>query len=173
MGPRDAALEPQFAAHHVGQFEVHLVVADRPPRVVVQHLHAPFVWLSGVVACQAHLGARRPDSPSLGGSGGPSGFGAAGTAERQQQQDGEAPAEVKGHHDCTEEAWGRRGRDWKAEFSSPSFFLSFNADVCGRSPTQARGGQANPTQEEPSWNQPARSGLRRHEGALNYTEASF
>lgn len=128
MGPRDAALVSQLAAHHVGQFEVHLVVADGPPRVVVEHLHAPFVLLSGVVACQAHLGGRRPDGPSLGGGGGPSGFGAAGTAERQQQQEGEAPAEVKGHHDCTEEAWGRRGRDWKAEFSSPSFFCPLRKD---------------------------------------------
>lgn len=90
MGPRYTALVSQFAAHHVGQFEVHLVVADGPPRVIVQHLHSPFVRLSGVVARQAHLGGGRPGSPALSGSSGPPGFRAAGTAERQQQQEEEA-----------------------------------------------------------------------------------
>ena len=79
MSPRDAALVAQLSAHDVGQLDVHLVVAHGTPRVVVQHLHAPLVSSSLIVARQAHLGSRRARRPELSGRGGPPRFGSSGT----------------------------------------------------------------------------------------------
>ena len=54
--PRDATLEAQLAAHHIGQLDVHLVIANSSPRVVVQHLHSSLVHFSWTVPHQAHFG---------------------------------------------------------------------------------------------------------------------
>lgn len=99
--PRYAALEAQLSADHVGQLDVHLVVAHGPPGVVVQHLHAPLVRLARKVARQAHFGGRRASRPALGGRG-PLRLGAGGAAEGQQQEqeeeaEAEAEAEGAGH----------------------------------------------------------------------------
>ena len=113
VSPRDAALVAQLSAHDVGQLDVHLVVAHGAPRVVVQHLHAPLVRFSLIVARQAHLGGRRAGRPALGGRGGPPRLGSSGTGEgqQQQQQQREAQAEGAGHRDWEEGGSAGRGSD--------------------------------------------------------------
>lgn len=90
-------MEAQLSAHHVGQLDVHFIIADGPPGVVVQHLHAPFVRLARIVARQTHLCCWRASRPALRGRGPPR-FSACGTAEgHEEEEEEEAEAEGAGH----------------------------------------------------------------------------
>lgn len=101
VSPGDSTLVAQLFAHHVGQLDVHLVVTHRPPCVVVQHLHAPFVWLAREVSRQSDLGGRCAWRPALRARGPPRlrarEAGEGQQRDEQEEEEGGGRARGEGH----------------------------------------------------------------------------